>query len=61
MQGKTAWSLMAGIERQQTQNIKFSVKNGSQCLMQGKTAWSLMAGIDRQQTQNIKFSVKNGG
>ena len=28
MQGKTAWSLMAGIERQQTQNIKFSVKNG---------------------------------
>ena len=28
MQAKTAWSLMAGIERQQTSNIKFSVKNG---------------------------------
>ena len=28
MQGKTAWSPMAGIDRQQTQNIKFSVKNG---------------------------------
>ena len=28
MQGKTAWSLMAEIDRQQTQNIKFSMKNG---------------------------------